>query len=74
MNDASSTPALPCPGCGKKLYWTRENPWRPFCSQRCKTLDLGAWADESHRIAGEPAMDEIDPDALMNRLERGEQE
>ena len=26
------------------------NPWRPFCSERCKLVDLGAWADESYRV------------------------
>lgn len=31
-----------------------DNPWRPFCSERCKMLDLSAWASERYRIAGEP--------------------
>lgn len=73
MNDESKTPVVPCPQCGKRLYWTSDNPWRPFCSKRCRTLDLGAWADESHRIAGEPAMDDASLDELMNRIERGDE-
>jgi len=42
-----------CPSCGQQVEWTPENKWKPFCSERCKLIDLGAWADESHRIAGE---------------------
>lgn len=60
-----------CPQCRIKVVWSQDNPYRPFCSKRCRLLDLGAWADESHRIAGEPAMDEADLDALIDRLERG---
>jgi endogenous inhibitor of DNA gyrase (YacG/DUF329 family) len=35
-----------------------ENPWRPFCSERCKLLDLGAWASEKYRIAGKKEEEE----------------
>ncbi|MDW5376735.1 DNA gyrase inhibitor YacG [Halomonas sp. HP20-15] len=63
-----------CPQCRKSVEWTGDNPYRPFCSKRCRLLDLGAWADESHRIAGEPAMDEADLDALIDKLERGGQQ
>lgn len=49
----TTTQAIHCPHCGKKDTWKNDNPTRPFCSQRCKLIDLGAWADESHRIAGE---------------------
>ena len=44
-----------CPTCGKKNTWLPENASRPFCSERCKLIDLGEWADEARRIAGEPA-------------------
>ena len=44
---------ITCPHCGQKNTWTKENPSRPFCSPRCKLIDLGAWADEQHRIPGE---------------------
>lgn len=50
---ATSTPTLPCPQCGKSSLWTADNPHRPFCSERCKLIDLGAWASESHRIPGD---------------------
>lgn len=39
-----------CPTCGRPVEWTPEQRWRPFCSERCKLIDLGAWADEAHRI------------------------
>jgi endogenous inhibitor of DNA gyrase (YacG/DUF329 family) len=42
-----------CPQCGKATEWRADNPWRPFCSERCKLIDLGQWASEKYRIAGE---------------------
>ena len=43
-----------CPRCGKSVALTPENVWRPFCSERCKTVDFGDWLDERNRISGEP--------------------
>lgn len=42
-----------CPTCGKTGTWRSDNAFRPFCSERCKLIDLGDWADESHKIVGE---------------------
>jgi hypothetical protein len=42
-----------CPTCGKPVEWTPRQRWRPFCSERCKLIDLGNWLDESNRIAGD---------------------
>ena len=39
-----------CPTCGKPVEWSAESRFRPFCSSRCKDIDLGAWASESYRI------------------------
>ena len=39
-----------CPQCGKNVVWDASSPWRPFCSERCRLIDLGAWASESYRI------------------------
>jgi endogenous inhibitor of DNA gyrase (YacG/DUF329 family) len=39
-----------CPTCGKKVEWSEKNPFRPFCSERCKKIDLGAWAEEKYVI------------------------
>ncbi len=39
-----------CPTCGKEVEWRPENTSRPFCSERCKMIDLGQWADEKFKI------------------------
>ena len=39
-----------CPQCGKEVVWNSENRYRPFCSERCKLIDLGQWATENYRI------------------------
>jgi uncharacterized protein len=38
-----------CPECGKEADY-EGNEFRPFCSERCKLLDLGAWADEKYAL------------------------
>lgn len=48
-----------CPTCGKRHAWRKDKPWRPFCSERCRLVDLGEWAGEGHRIAGEPVPPEM---------------
>ncbi|MGH7795202.1 MAG: DNA gyrase inhibitor YacG [Candidatus Binatia bacterium] len=40
-----------CPTCGKEVPWGN-NPHRPFCSERCRLIDLGAWTQERYRIPG----------------------
>ena len=49
-----------CPTCRRHAAWNG-NPWRPFCSERCKLLDLAAWAEERYRIPGEPLPQEAEP-------------
>ena len=39
-----------CPTCKRSVQWSANNQWRPFCSERCKLIDLGAWAAEKHVI------------------------
>ena len=56
--------AARCPQCGK----TADNRFRPFCSERCKLIDLGAWASESYRVP--VAEDPADPDADEAKSER----
>ena len=41
-----------CPTCDRVVEWNANSPWRPFCSERCKLIDLGAWASEQHAIPG----------------------
>ena len=45
-------PTSQCPRCGKSISWDERFPERPFCSERCKLIDLGAWLSETHRIPG----------------------
>jgi uncharacterized protein len=40
-----------CPQCGIFIEYDTNNPFRPFCCERCKMLDLGSWADESYRLS-----------------------
>lgn len=42
-----------CPICGKPVPWQAESVWRPFCSERCKKIDLGAWAAGDYKVGGE---------------------
>lgn len=42
-----------CPTCGKQVPW-QNNPFRPFCSERCKLIDLGKWVSEEYRVPGKP--------------------
>jgi endogenous inhibitor of DNA gyrase (YacG/DUF329 family) len=54
-----------CPNCRKETPW-ENNPHRPFCSERCRLIDLGAWTQERYRIPAEemhsPPSDEGDED------------
>ena len=43
-----------CPYCGKPNTWSASNKYKPFCSERCKLIDLGDWADEKYRIPTQP--------------------
>lgn len=47
-----------CPTCSKHNTWHEGNPYRPFCSSRCKLIDLGEWANETHTIPGEAVTQE----------------
>ena len=49
-----------CPTCRKTVHWSKDNTHRPFCSERCKLIDFGAWADEQHTIPGDVDADEND--------------
>ena len=53
---------VPCPTCGEPAPYAPSNPWRPFCSERCRSIDLGAWASEAYRIPGKEE-DERGPEA-----------
>lgn len=42
-----------CPTCQKPVIWNEESKYRPFCSQRCRLIDLGEWAQEKYTVAAE---------------------
>lgn len=45
-------PIVKCPQCGREKEYNG-NEFRPFCSERCKLLDFGAWADEEYNLPSE---------------------
>lgn len=47
-----------CPACGGESLYSAGNPWRPFCSERCKQHDFGAWASEAFRVPTEAPPDD----------------
>ena len=51
---------VPCPTCGRPALFAPDNAWRPFCSERCRGADLGAWANERYRVAVPPGRDDDD--------------
>ena len=53
-----------CPGCGNAAATDAENPWRPFCSERCKTLDLGDWFSGRYSIPADPTDELLDADDI----------
>jgi endogenous inhibitor of DNA gyrase (YacG/DUF329 family) len=52
MSEKTGPTVVPCPRCGKPVAWIPENSWRPFCSERCRKIDLGAWAAGEYRVPG----------------------
>jgi uncharacterized protein len=59
-NTPDTTPRIVlCPTCRKRVKWTAGNEYRPFCSERCKLIDLGEWAAENHRIPGRVEADDL---------------
>ena len=56
--DAPAPRTVKCPQCGGKSIYAPSNPFRPFCSERCKDLDLGAWASERFRMPDETPPDD----------------
>ncbi|WP_421865339.1 DNA gyrase inhibitor YacG [Motiliproteus sp.] len=67
-------PVINCPHCQKPIEWDSNNPHRPFCSERCRLIDLGAWANEEYQISKpsgtEVAMDPEEAEELLHQLEQ----
>ena len=60
----------PCPQCQKSLNWNPVNAHRPFCSERCQKIDLGAWASGEYNIPG----DELENNFSSTLLESDDQQ
>lgn len=63
MSNSAGTNANPpklviCPTCGGDSVYAPSNPYRPFCSERCKQIDFGAWASENFRMPTEAPPDD----------------
>jgi endogenous inhibitor of DNA gyrase (YacG/DUF329 family) len=58
-----NAPRVRCPTCKRELTWNDEFPWRPFCKERCKMVDLGAWFAEERAVGGESAIEQEPPEA-----------
>ena len=57
MSESRPPRIVACPACGKSTAYVASNRWRPFCSERCRLTDLGAWASVSYRIPAKPGED-----------------
>jgi endogenous inhibitor of DNA gyrase (YacG/DUF329 family) len=51
---------VPCPHCRRLTPFTPTNKWRPFCTERCKMIDLGLWGSDAYRLpdSSSPVEDE----------------
>ena len=62
-----TAPRVHCPTCQREVAWSEQFPWRPFCSERCKNNDFGAWASEGYAVpanADAPPLDAERDDTL----------
>ena len=66
MDATVPTKIVRCPACGGASVYSTNNPFRPFCSERCKDIDFGAWASEAFRVPTEaPPEDGVFGDAKL---------
>jgi uncharacterized protein len=56
--DTAKPRIVRCPACGGDSIYAQSNPYRPFCSERCKNVDLGAWASEEFRVPEKPPLED----------------
>jgi endogenous inhibitor of DNA gyrase (YacG/DUF329 family) len=71
MDAAHASPKVSCPTCGETVVWSGLSPWRPFCSERCRLLDLGAWFSEERAIPDEKLQGSADSGDLPVTTEPG---
>jgi endogenous inhibitor of DNA gyrase (YacG/DUF329 family) len=65
-------PSVPCPTCNRPVEWVETSPWRPFCSERCKLIDLGAWASGQRAIPGDVIKEEEEEEEEQQDAREGE--
>lgn len=59
--ETAAGPTVPCPTCRAPAPFSKTlNPWRPFCSERCRKRDFGAWAREDYRVGAVEPPDDFD--------------
>lgn len=63
------TLVVDCPNCKKSVTWNTESQHRPFCSERCKLIDLGEWAEENHKISQPIQGNEPITEEMLDALE-----
>ena len=71
---AAKGPMVRCPTCHKLIVYSTRNPYRPFCSERCKLIDLGAWASDERSIPGEDISEDDEYEVSDPRLPRTHQD
>jgi len=54
-DERSNIRVVSCPTCAAPVRWSPQQRWRPFCSERCRLIDLGSWFDETHRLPTDEA-------------------
>lgn len=69
-SEKSKHRVIRCPRCSQSCVYSPENEYRPFCSERCKTGDIAAWASDSYAVAG-PAITEEEAEQLEGNDDDG---
>lgn len=69
MTDAKAL-YVDCPSCNTKTLWTKDNPTRPFCSQRCRDIDFCGWANEKRVMDGQSDYDDLLSEDLQQGRDR----
>lgn len=57
-----------CPTCKKEIEWSSKSPFRPFCSERCKLIDLGAWASGTNSISTPLTEKDLDDPEIQSQI------
>jgi hypothetical protein len=57
----SDIPVVKCPHCGKSVPWTDASAYKPFCSERCRLIDLGDWLLEKNALAADEPLPDQEP-------------